>query len=86
MIRRMSAAVAGVGAAMWPLLALAEGGPTGAASRALPAPHDAPSVMIVIVLSLLGLFAVGGIAFAYRRERHLDWAFQRPDAPHDEHH
>jgi uncharacterized membrane protein YdcZ (DUF606 family) len=34
----------------------------------------------------LGMFLLIGVGYLYRRERGLDWAFQRPDAPHDDHH
>jgi len=49
--------------------------------RSLEAPSDASTVFIVTVLTLLGMALVGGIGYLYRRERGLDWDFQKPDAP-----
>lgn len=49
--------------------------------RALETPEDLGMVLIVTILSLLGLALVGGIGYLYRRERKLDWDFQKPDAP-----
>ena len=49
--------------------------------RALEAPADAATVFIVTLLTLLGLALVGGIGYLYRRERGLDWGFQKPDTP-----
>jgi len=48
--------------------------------RALEAPADMGVVVIVTLLALFGLAVVGGIGFLYRRERGLDWDFQKPDA------
>ena len=31
---------------------------------------------------LLAIFVVAALGYLYRRERHLDWEFQKPDAPH----
>ena len=86
MVRRVGAVLAGAGSAMWPLLAFAEGGNTAVVSRAVTPPADAMSVMLFMVLTLLGLFGVAGLGWAYRQQRHLDWTFQQPDAPHDAHH
>ena len=87
MLRRMSAMILGAGAALSPLLALAEGEKNAAVvSRAVGASGDAGTVALITVGALVTLFAVAGLGFLYRRERRLDWAFQRPDAPHDEHH
>ena len=89
MVRRVSAMILGVGAALQPLLAIAEGEKKAAAevvSRATGVSGDVGTVALVTVGALLGLFAVAGVGFLYRRERRLDWTFQRPDAPHDEHH
>lgn len=86
MRRRIGAVISGAGAALLPLVAFAEGEPVKAASRALGAPHDVKSIVIVTALALVGVLVTAAIGFLYRRERHLDWAFQRPDAPHDEHH
>jgi len=83
MARRIGAVMVGAGTAMWPLLALAEG---EAVSRVAEAPPDAAAVMIIVVLALLGVFGIGALGYAYRRQHNLDWAFQRPDEPQDAHH
>jgi LPXTG-motif cell wall-anchored protein len=49
--------------------------------RSLAAPADAMTVFVATILTLLGLALVGGIGYLYRRERGLDWDFQKPDAP-----
>lgn len=49
--------------------------------RSLEASADASTVFVVTVLTLLGMALVGGIGYLYRRERGLDWDFQKPDAP-----
>ncbi len=85
MRRRIGAAVAGAGAALLPLVVFAHGGEAALASRALPAPGDM-KVVIVAALALVGVFLTAPIGYLYRRERHLDWAFQRPDAPAGDHH
>jgi hypothetical protein len=35
---------------------------------------------------LLAVFVGSAVGYLYRRERGLDWEFQRPDEPHDEDH
>ena len=52
----------------------AEGG------RSLDRPADWSSVLMVTVLLLLGLSVLGAIGYLYRRERGLDWDFQKPDS------
>jgi membrane protease YdiL (CAAX protease family) len=49
--------------------------------RALDPPADMGTVLLVTIVTLLGLALVGGIGYLYRRERGLDWDFQKPDAP-----
>ena len=51
--------------------------------RALDPPADWGVVLVVTLLSLLGLALIGAIGYLYRRERGLDWEFQKPDAPDD---
>jgi hypothetical protein len=72
------AVVAGVVAA-WPASALAS-------ERSLTTPDDTWIVAGVTVLGLLGVFVASAVGYLYRRERGLDWEFQRPDEPHDEDH
>lgn len=84
---RVAAASGGASAALWPLVALAqEAEHAEAASRALGAPQDMGSIALITLGALIGLFAIAGLGFLYRRERRLDWSFQRPDAARDEHH
>ncbi|MFA7248667.1 MAG: hypothetical protein WC273_03470 [Dehalococcoidia bacterium] len=87
MRRLIGAAVAGAGMALLPLIALAEGPAQGALAqgRAVAPPHDMTAIVLVTVLVLAGFFAVLGVGYLYRRERHLDWVFQAPAAPHDDH-
>ena len=49
--------------------------------RALDPPADTATVLLVTIVALLGMALVGGIGYLYRRERGLDWDFQKPDAP-----
>ena len=42
-------------------------------------------VLFVTAFAVAGLFAVTSLGYLYRRERHLDWPFQAPAAPHDDH-
>ena len=86
MRRRIGAAIAGAGTALLPLVVLAEGAQAQATSRALSAPHDVKAIVIVTALALVGVLTTAGLGYLYRRERHLDWTFQRPDAPPDGHH
>ena len=51
-------------------------------SRALPAAADTISVGLLAVVAVLALFLIASLGYLYRRERKLDWDFQRPDAPH----
>jgi hypothetical protein len=59
-----------------PAVAFAEEGP-----RDLSAPADVGTVVLLVLLALLGMALVGGIGYLYRRERGLDWDFQKPDNP-----
>lgn len=90
MIRWFSAALVGAGMALLPIIALAEG-PAGSGAAAVQGrdvapPHDMSMILLVTALGLVALFMALGIGYLYRRERRLDWAFQAPDAPHDDHH
>ena len=83
--RRISAMLLGAAAAAMPIIAAAQehGGSTFEAhSRDLVA--QAP--LEPLVLGAGALLLVTTIGYLYRRERGLEWAFQQPDAPHDEHH
>jgi len=91
MVRRVMAAVSGfILAVSMPALAFAaEGhGETSfeAASRSMDPSADWTTIMLVTGLSLAGLFLLATLGYMFRRERQLDWEFQKPDAPHDDHH
>jgi uncharacterized membrane protein len=88
MKRRISAMVLGVAMAAMPLVAAAQESESTfeAASRAASPTADWGTVMLVTALSLVALVLVTSLGYLYRRERGLDWAFQKPDAPHDDHH
>lgn len=80
---RASALAAGVLAAALPLVAgAAEPVFSGAADRGLGLPGDGVTIVFATVGALLAVFAVAALGYLYRRERHLDWEFQKPDAPH----
>jgi hypothetical protein len=49
--------------------------------RALEPPMDWAPVLVMTLLVLLGMALIGGIGYLYRRERGLDWDFQKPDTP-----
>jgi len=57
-----------------------------AADRSLGLGGDWQMIFWMTVFAVLVLFAVTSIGYLYRRERGLDWEFQKPDAPHDDHH
>lgn len=82
-MRRAISAVAGVAVAgavaVWPSSALAS-------ERSLTTPDDMLVVAGVTVLGLLAVFGAAAVGYLYRRERGLDWEFQRPEEPHDEDH
>ena len=84
MTARASALAAGTLMSALPLVAGAKE-PAGAmevADRSLGLPGDAVGIGFAAVGGLLALFAVVAVGYLYRRERHLDWEFQKPDAPH----
>jgi len=86
---RVAALAAGAVAAATPLIAAADETPHYAdpASRVLGLPGDSVTIGFATVGGLLALFALVAVGYLYRRERHLDWEFQKPDAPHgDTHH
>mgnify|MGYP001604514524 CR=1 FL=1 len=84
MTARASALAAGVLAAALPLVAGADETPqyAEAADRGLGLPGDGLMIGFATVGALLAVFAVATLGYLYRRERRLDWDFQKPDAPH----
>ena len=54
--------------------------PAAESGRVLERPADWGSVLVITVLVLLGLSVLGAIGYLYRRERGLDWDFQKPDS------
>jgi hypothetical protein len=84
MTARASALLAGGIASALPLLATAAEVPETAeiANRGLGLPGDGVMIGFATVGSLLAIFAVVALGYLYRRERHLDWTFQKPDEPH----
>lgn len=87
MKRRISAMFLGAAMAAMPLVAGAAESESGfvAASRATSPSDDWGTIMLITALSLVGLFLVTALGYLYRRERGLDWAFQKPDPPADHH-
>ncbi|MCA9846664.1 MAG: hypothetical protein KC461_12855 [Dehalococcoidia bacterium] len=91
MVRRLIAAASGLLLAVsMPAFALAAEGHAestfDAHSRALDPSADWTMIMTLTALTLGGLFLLTTIGYMYRRQRNLDWQFQKPDAPHDDHH
>lgn len=87
MSRLVRACALGFMLAALPLVALAtEESAPETASRALPSQGDALTVGLVAVVAVLGLFLIAGLGYLYRRERDLEWEFQRPDTPHHDGH
>lgn len=91
MVRRLMAAVSGAVLAMSVsvLAHAAEGHAESdfeAANRSLDPSTDWSTIVLVTGLAVVGLFMVVTIGYMYRRQRGLDWEFQKPDAPHDDHH
>lgn len=78
MRRLVRGLLAGLVVAALPLVAAAQ----ETQSRALPAATDWHVVMLVTGLAIAGILLVAGIGYLYRRERRLDWDFQKPDQPH----
>lgn len=87
MKRRISAMFLGAAMAAMPLVASATESETAfhAADRATAPSGDWGTIMLVTALSLVGLFLVTVLGYLYRRERGLDWAFQKPDPPAEHH-
>lgn len=83
MMARASALATGLLAAALPLVVGASEPPRAeAAERGLSLPADGLMIGFATVGALLAVFAVAALGYLYRRERHLDWEFQKPDAPH----
>jgi len=76
---------AGAAGAWLPLVASAQGADFDAASRAMEPTGDSAMIMFVTAGATALLFLLSAIGYLYRRERGLEWPFQRPDAPHSDH-
>ncbi len=89
MKRLIGAAMVGVGMALLPLVALAEGATEAAGAvaegRGLAPPADFGMTLLATVGALTALFVITTLGYLYRQERHLDWPFQAAAVPHDEH-
>lgn len=84
MKRRISGLFAGLVAAG---LSVAPVAAQQAGARAVDRPEDWTAVALWTLVATIGLFIVAAIGYLYRRERGLEWGFQRPDPPHeDDHH
>ncbi len=79
-LSRVVAVAVGVALAMTPALAEAQ----GVGGRALSTADDFWKVALLTALGVTALLAVAAIGYLYRRERGLEWEFQRPDP--DDHH
>ena len=87
MKRLLGAGATGLGMALLPLVAYAKDPIEAVAggSRAVPPPVDFGMTLFVTVLGVAGLFLVTTLGYLYRQQRGLDWAFQAPAPPHDDH-
>ncbi len=79
MIRLLGSAV-GLFVALVPAVTLAS-----ESERSLEGAADLGTVVLVTLLTLAAVIVVISIGYLYRRERGLDWEFQKPDAPDDNH-
>ncbi len=82
MAARASGLATGALAAALPLVAAAKEPVQAAGERGLGLQGDAVMIGFATVGVLLTVFLVAVFGYLYRRERHLDWEFQKPDAPH----
>lgn len=78
---RWLAALAGAGGALLPALALA----ADEGSRAVARPADWSHTMLLAAAGAIGVLLLATLGALYRRERHLEWDFQKPDPPADHH-
>lgn len=79
---RISALATGALAAASPLITAAAEPAQTAGERGLALPGDGITIGFATVGALLAVFLVATLGYLYRRERNLDWEFQKPDAPH----
>ena len=80
-MRQICAVVMGLCLSFFPSVILA-----GSESRSLDPSVDLQIVTFWTILGLVSLGIVISLGYLYRRERDLDWDFQKPDVPHDDHH
>jgi len=80
-VKRLLGSGVGLFVALAPAIALAteEG-------RSLESAADLWKVVLLTLLGLAAVAVTASIGYLYRRERGLDWEFQKPDAPQDDHH
>ena len=79
-MKRLVGLALGLFVALVPAVTLAsEGG------RSLEGSADLGTVVLVTLLTLAALAVAISLGYLYRRERGLDWEFQNPDAPDDQH-
>ena len=79
-MRRWLGSMIGLFVALVPAVALASEG-----ERSLEGTADLTTVVLMTLLALGALAVVLSIGYLYRRERGLDWEFQKPDASDDHH-
>ena len=82
MRRRIGSVIGGAAVALLPLIA----GAQEAGGRATDAPSTMSEAVLYTLLALGGVFVLASLGYLYRVKRDLNWRFQEPDAPHDEHH
>ncbi|MBT5773305.1 MAG: hypothetical protein HOH95_02905 [Dehalococcoidia bacterium] len=79
-MKRLFGLVVGLFVALVPAVTLAS-----ESGRSLEGSADLTTVVLVTVGTLAALAVVTSLGYLYRRERALDWEFQKPDATNDHH-
>ena len=80
-MKQISAVVMGLCLSFSPSVILA-----GSESRSLDPSIDLQVVIFWTIVALIGLGIIMSLGYLYRRERDLDWDFQKSDVPHDDDH
>tara|TARA_B100000700_G_scaffold313123_1_gene397678 strand:- start:11169 stop:11411 length:243 start_codon:yes stop_codon:yes gene_type:complete len=80
-VRQIYAVFTGLSLSFFPSVILA-----GSESRSLEPSVDLQIVTFWTIFGLASLGIIISLGYLYRRERDLDWDFQKPDVSHDNDH